>query len=139
MKLAVLPQALRHRDGYEGANQWRAPFEPDFLGELLSMFLGHVAEEGMDERIRQVGNAGKVKHDRLGPAPDTFDVERAELVGQVSIGEEFAEFGEHVEFQFHKFDGIRGMRWFFFQCLPVEHYAPIPARPQSKIWESLNP
>lgn len=135
----MLTQAFRHRDGYEGTNQGRASLEPDFPGELSAMLLRHVAEKGMDEGIREVGNAGKIEDDRFDPAPDTFDVERAELVAQVSIGEEFAEFGDHVDFQFHKFDGIRGMRRFSIQRLPVGHYAPVPTRPQSKIWVLLNP
>lgn len=96
------------------------------------MFLCHVAEEGMDERIREVGNAGKIENDRFQAIPDAFDPESTELVGKVPIGEKVAKFGEHVEFQFHKSDALRGIRWCSFLRLPVGHYAPIPARPQSK-------
>jgi len=96
------------------------------------MLLSHVAEEGMDERIREVGNAGKIKNDRFQAIPDTFDPESTELVGKVPISEKVAKFGEHVEFQFHKSDTLRGTRWCPFLRLPVGYCAPVPARPQSK-------
>ena len=66
------------------------------------MLLGHVAEAGVDERIREVGDPGEIERNRLYPLPDTFDSERTELVPDVPISEKFAEFGNHLEFEFHR-------------------------------------
>jgi len=82
----------------------------------------------MDERIREVGNAGKIKHDRFQAIPDKFDPETTELVGNVPIGEKVAKFGEHVEFQFHKSDTLRGRHWHSFLRFPVGtmlHFEPV--------------
>jgi len=104
VNFAVLPQTFRYRDRYQRPNQGRASLEPDFPGKFLALLLRHVADKGMDERIREVGNAGKIKHDRFQAIPDAFDPESTELVGKVPIGEKIAKFGEHVEFQFREPD-----------------------------------
>ena len=49
VKLAVLPQAFRNRDGNERADQGRTSFEPDLARELVAMLLRHISEAGMDE------------------------------------------------------------------------------------------
>lgn len=132
VKLTVLPQTFGHRDGDEGTNQRGASLEPDLAGEFLSVFLRHIAEKRMDKRVREVGDAGKIENDRLHPIPDAFDPERTEFIPQVPIGEEFAEFGYHVDFQFHVFVSLRGKDFRSFLRLCVGDYPRISARPQSK-------
>jgi len=106
----MLPQAFRDCNRNERANQRGASLEPDFPREFLAVFLGHIAEKGMDEGIREIGNTRKIKHDRFQAIPDALDPETAELVCKVPIGEKIAKFGEHVEFQFHKSDTLRETR-----------------------------
>jgi hypothetical protein len=62
------------------------------------MFLGHVAEAGVDKGISEIGYTGEIEHHRFHTVPDAFNLEGAELVPKVAIGEEFAEFGDHLEF-----------------------------------------
>ncbi len=128
----MLPQAFRNCDRDEGTHQSRTSFKEYFAGKLVTVFLGHIAEEGMDEGIREIGNTCKIKHDRFQAIPDAFDPKTTELVGKVPIGEKIAKFGEHVEFQFHKSNTLRGTRRNSFLSFPVRHYARIPTRPQSK-------
>lgn len=84
------------------------------------MFFGHVAEAGMDEGIRKVGHPGKIKHHRFHSVPDTFNLERAKLVPKVAIGEELAEFIDHLEFEFHKISGLRKGYFRSFECFLKE-------------------
>jgi hypothetical protein len=67
------------------------------------VLLCHVAEAGVDERIREIGNAGEIERHRLQAVPDAFDLEWAELVPKVAVGEEIAEFNRRIR----KPSGIR--------------------------------
>lgn len=66
------------------------------------MLFRHVAERSMNERIRQVGHTGKIERHRFHTLPHAFNAQVPELVAKVTIGEEFAEFGDHVKFEFHE-------------------------------------
>lgn|GEM_PF-6275623 len=96
--LTMLFQAFRDGNGEKRAYQGRASLEAYLLREFFAVFFCHVSEAGMDKRIREVSNTAEVEHDRFHPVPDTFNLERAELVSDVAVGEEFAEFGDHLEF-----------------------------------------
>ena len=98
----VLSQPLAHRNGKKGTHQGRATPESHLRHKLVSMLLRHVAERRVDEGIRQVGDTGKIESHRLNAIPHAFNAQVPELVAKVTIGEEFAEFGDHVEFEFHK-------------------------------------
>ena len=65
------------------------------------MLLSHVAKRCMHERISQIRNPGEIKKDRLRVAPYAFHLEHPELIADVAIGEEIAEFGNHLELEFH--------------------------------------
>jgi len=61
----------------------------------------------MHEGICDVGDSRKIKAHRLDPVPDAFDAQGSELVSQVTIGEEIAEFTRHLEFEFHGFEEVQ--------------------------------
>lgn len=98
----VLPQALAHCNGKERTHRGRAALEFNLRYKLVSVLLRHVAERRVDERIRQVRDTGEIERHQLYAIPYTFNTQVPELVAKVTIGEEFAEFGDHVEFKFHK-------------------------------------
>ena len=101
MNKLILAHSFSHRDRQEGLHHRRTSLEANLRHEFLAMLFNHVAEGGMHERIRQVRDAGEIKDDRLRVVPNAFHLEHAEPVADVTVCEEIAEFGHHLEFEFH--------------------------------------
>ena len=98
----VFSQPLAYRNRQKRTHQGRAALEFHLRHKLVSVLLRHVAECRVDEGIRQVGDTGEIERHRLHAIPDAFNAQVPELVAKVTIGEEFAEFGDDLEFEFHE-------------------------------------
>ena len=100
--LMVLSQPRTHRNGKKGADQGRVALEFYLRHKRVSMLLRHVAERPVDEGIRQVRDTSEIERHRLHALPHAFNAQVPEWVAKVTIGEEFAEFGDDLEFEFHE-------------------------------------